>query len=611
MKTKTKKADAKDIYGEHLLPEGISLNKIREFYNETERTYIPILKRMRILDGTDRGKLWEVVKAKFPRFQILPDTNHVNMIKEELVASLYTTGRYPTLLPKSPDDVQVITEINSAMEAIWDSVDAYNYQLEAGERAALLNLGITQVGWRSDIMGGTSGAWYKGDVVYKNIDPMQFRRDPYADNLDASRFVYVYNDYSLNFIKTNKDYKERLDEILKVKKEIEPVLLSDTITKAGDRPRPNTDPNSEYHRVFTYFIRDLEGEGIHEIHVLDNEYVLKVKKNIKPNQYPFALLYCNLPAGDLVGTSEAAKIFANSLTYNMISSIQATHAYKAQRPTRFISTDAGINLREFQKYGNDADRLFPVTGNASEAYHEAKVQPLSPELPLAKQNLAFDIVDITGVDATYRGKDTGSVQKTGAMDSMITRATQRDLSKIRNYEKYSKDLAILTINNLIEFGDKRSYTVKDPISQEAKKIEIAFPKLGNDFRAAYSINIEPYLPKNKARLASIGNMLLEKQAQYQPDPEIITIEEWLLTQDIPFSDLMFKRIGIQRNTMFTEQVAKTLTMYSDLVSEGMDANEAVEQVALALQEEQVPAMLGNTAGSPQAAQAGGEISEIM
>ena len=128
------------------------------------------------------------------------------------------------------------------------------------------------------------------------------------------------------------------------------------------------------------------------------------------------------------------------------------------------------------------------------------------------------------------------------------------------------------------------------------------------------MDIQTYLPRNKTRLASIANMLLEKQAQYQPDPEIITVEEWLLMQDIPFKDMIFKRMGIQRNTTITEQVAKTLEMFATLVEGGYDPDLAVDKVAEQLQADQTQTPLGNTAGagdisqlvggSPQAAQMG-------
>ena len=330
--------------------------------------------------------------------------------------------------------------------------------------------------------------------------------------------------------------------------------------------------------------------------------------------FPFAVLYCNNPAGDLVGASEPAKAFTSAFTYNLLNSIYATHAYKAQRPPRFVNAASGINLRQFAKYGNDADKTFIVNGDATQAVHYAQFPQLPPELLQVKQDLGRDIKDCSGIDEMYAGKNTGSIQTTGGMEQLSEITSQRDNQKILLWEEYCKRLTELVVNNIVTFGDKREYTVKDPITQQVKVVSFDFPKVDDDIRFRYSLDIQTYLPRNKTRLAMIANMLLEKQAQYKPDPEIITVEEWLLMQDIPFKDMIFKRMGIQRNTRITEQVAQTLEMFATLVENGMEPDTAVEAVANQLQAEQQQTTLGNTAtaqdigsligGSPQASQLG-------
>ena len=619
MADKTNKKKAKDIHGSHLLPEGVCLATIKSRIEVTDTAYTKVLERMRILDGADRGKLWEVIRSKFPKYQVTPDSNWVNYIKENILASIYTTGRYATLVPKSADDIKYVIEFNSAIETIWDSIKAEYYQFLAGERAALLNIGITQVGWRKNIVGGTSGHWYKGDIVFKNIDPMKFRRDPYADVFDNAEFCYYYDDYSLTMIKTKELYKERIKEIEAAVGDLDDkTVAADTITADTDRQKRN-DSKSKYHKLTYYYTMyasdDKEGFKITEVHLLDDTYVLYCNPDLKPKMFPFAILYCNNPAGDIVGASEPAKAFQSNLSYNLLNSIYATHAYKAQRPPRFVNAGSGINLRQFAQYGNDADKTFIVNGDASKAVHYAEFPALPPELLQLKQDLGRDIKDCSGIDEMYAGKNTGSIQTTGGMDALTEMTSQRDNQKIFLYEEYTKRLTELVINNLIQFGDKRTYTVSDPITQQVKTIELNFPEVDDDIRFRYELDIEMYLPRNRARLSSIANMFLEKQAQYKPDPEIITVEEWLLMQDIPFKDMIFKRMGIQRNTRITEQVAQTLEMFATLVDGGVDPDVAVDQVANQLQAQQQATTLGNTAsaqdigdlvgaGTPQAAQQG-------
>ena len=611
----------KDIYGSDLLPEGVTLQSIKDRIKDTDSRYTKVLERMRILDGTDRGKMWDVVKAKFPKYQLTPDSNWVNYIKENLVASIYTTGRYAELVPKSNDDIQFVVEFNSALETIWDNIKAEYYQFLAGERAALLNIGITQVGWGKNILGGTKNHWYQGDIKFKNIDPMKFRRDPYADVFDNAEYCYYYDDYSMAIIRTKELYKQRIAEIEKAVGVLKDNgVISDTVPAETDRQKTNT-AATNYHKVTYYYTiyaddskGNKEGYKIAEIHLLDDEYVLYCNPDLKPKMFPFAILYCNDPAGDIVGASEPAKQFQSNLTYNLLNSIYATHAYKAQRPPRFVNAGSGINLRQFAKYGNDADKTFIVNGDASQAVHYAQFPSLPPELLQVKQDLGRDIKDCSGIDEMYAGKNTGSIQTTGGMEQLSEITSQRDNQKILLWEEYCKRLTELVVNNIVTFGDKREYTVKDPITQQVKVVSFDFPKVDDDIRFRYSLDIQTYLPRNKTRLAMIANMLLEKQAQYKPDPEIITVEEWLLMQDIPFKDMIFKRMGIQRNTRITEQVAQTLEMFATLVENGMEPDTAVEAVANQLQAEQQQTTLGNTAtaqdigsligGSPQASQLG-------
>ena len=438
-----------------------------------------------------------------------------------------------------------------------------------------------------------------------------------------AEFCYYYDDYSLVHIKAKKIYTDRINEIEKAIGVLKDNgVLSDVIPAATDRVKTK-DAESKYHKLTYYYTiydddskDNKEGYKIAEVHLLDDEYVLYVNKDLQPRMFPFAILYCNHPAGDIVGASEPAKQFQSNLTYNLLNSIYATFAYKAQRPPRFVNAGSGINIRQFAKYGNDADKTFIVNGDASQAVHYAQFPSLPPELLTVKQDLGRDIKDTSGVDEMYAGKQTNSIQTTGGMDSMLLATSQRDNQKILMYEQYTKRLTELVVSNLIHFGDKRTYTVTDPVTNVTKSVTFDFPEVDDDIRFRYALDIQTYLPRNKGRLAATANMLLEKQAQYKPDPEIITVEEWLLMQDIPFKDMIFKRMGIQRNTHISEQVAKTLEMFADLVDGGMDPDRAVDQVANQLQADQQQALLGNTAnaqtvenivgGSPQAAQQGSE-----
>lgn len=593
-----KESPIQDLSGRDLLPEGITMQDLDDFYNMANNEYSNIRKRMRLLDGADRSELWKTIAAKFPKYQVLPETNHINYIKENILASIYTVGKYAELLPKSASQIETCNQLNSILNCIWETIGVSKYQRKAGERAALFNIGITQVGWKKEVVGGTTGYLYRGDVVLKNIDPMKYMRDPYADSLDNGRFVVTWEDYHITTLQSMAIYKERLETLKKVygdNIEVEESALSNVAV--NDRATTNKTQN-KYHLLQTFWVKYCDASNkiqIAEIHMMDKRFILYVNPTIVPVSFPFAELYCNEPGSDIIGVSEPAKVFKNYIAYNMLSSIVATHAYKAQRPPRFVNMQSGINIRQFAKFGADADKTFPVNGDASQAVHYGKFPELPATIDNMSSRLEYDIKDKSGITDQYAGKDTGSIQTTGGMDDMISRVTGRDDVKIQLYEEYTKKLTELILQFYIRYGSKRTYAIKDKTSNTITDQTIDFNNIPNNIGFGYSLNIQSELPKNKVRLAQAANILLEKQAQYSPNPEIITMEEWLLMQDIPFKDLIMSRLNIQRNNNMTEQVTQILFQFAGLVEQGVDPNEALSIVTDSMQQSQTPngALTGN------------------
>lgn len=578
------------------LPDGVTVSTLRDNYTVAATEYTPALRRAYKLDATDRGKLWEAVRAKFPKYQILPDSNHVSYIKNNILASIYTVGKSAKILPTSKDDVQLVENLNIAIECIWNQLHVFTYQMEAGERAALLNYGITQVGWDNSIVLGSadSYAYQKGMCKLKNIDPLKFMRDPFADSLDTASYCMTWGDYHKSILLSNPHYKDAFKSYLAAHNstataDSTPVVNNDTTSKSGVS-KPG------YYRVFTQWVKTDDGK-IHEIHSINNEYVLYVRQDIKPSRFPFAELYCNLPAGDVIGTSEPAKIFANSVAYNIMSSLIATAEYKNQRPPRFINNQAMLNVDSFTRHGNDADHTFVVQGDASKAvtYHQFP-QPTQEAIQVMNYT-TNDIKNITGVDDRYTGRDTGSVLTTGGIESMLDQVTMIDAPKVLNYERYTKSLTELIMLNYIEHSAiSRSYYVQDKQTLKWKAVTVPFETLDSSkILFDYEISISSELPKNKSRIEAVANHLMEMQMQYQgqgADVDIITPQEWLMMQDLPMREYMQERMNIQHTSNYTHLVAQAVTMFSELSANGMKPEAAIDATAQTLAAQSQPGNKG-------------------
>lgn len=564
----------------------VPIGKLKQQFDLCRSQYAKEHRRMQVLDLTDRGGLWEALGAKFPPYQILPDTNHVAYIKSNLVASIYTVAKCAELLPTSEKDKDIIKNINIALEQEWSLTNIAKMQKQAGSNAALHNIGITQIGWDENVVS-SGDTIQKGQVRAKNVSPLKFMRDPFAIDLSNSGYCMTYDKYHKSVFLNNKNYKTEFEKYLDSSAKRSGVAL-DIPQILGAKSSSTLD---DYYTLIIFWEKVVDKDGnvvIDEIHTVNAEAVLYIRQAIKPNKFPFAILYCNEPGDSLIGVSEPAKSFANSVAYNIMDSISLTSAYKNQRPPKYVSQQSGLNVNAFAKHANDADYTFVVTGDASKAVHYHQFPQVDPHIGEITSRLDNNIKMISGVDERYTGRDTGSILTTGGISEQLNRVTIIDTPKIENFEDYTKQLTELVLANLIEFGGKRKYLVKSETeANKYKTVETNFPELNLNTVFNYQINVSSELPRNKARIAEMANQLMEKQMQYQQQGEsvdLITTEEWLMMQDLPMKEYMLERMGIQRMNNEVENVSQTLFEFAELTKQGMAPQDALMVVAKSLKD---------------------------
>ena len=587
----------------------VDIGTLKSYFDTCRAEYATEQTRMKVLDLTDRGGLWKALGAKFPSYQILPDTNHTSYIKDNIVASIYTVAKCADLLPTSEDDKSIITNINIALDQEWNLANIGHIQMQAGSNAALHNIGITQVGWDESVIP-SGNTMQRGQVKVKNIHPLKFMRDPYATDLQSSGYCLTYERYHKSVFLSNPNYREEFKKFTEGHVSGADVLLD--IPQAVDAKQPGA--GKDYYTLVIFWVKTEDKDGnvqIDEIHTLNVEHILYVKKAIKPNKFPFAVLYCNDPGDSLIGISAPARAFANSVAYNIMDSISLTAIYKNQRPPKFVSSSSGLNLNSFAKHANDADYTFVVNGDASKAVHYQQFPNIDPNVTNLKLGLQTGLQMVSGVDERYTGRSTGSIITTGGTQEMLERVTVIDTPKISNFEDYTKQLTELVLSNLIQFGGKRKYFYPIPNRvNEYKTVEVDFPKLDPDTAFSYQINISSELPKNRARIAEMANQLMEKQMQYQQagqEVDLITPEEWLMLQDLPTKEFMLDRMGVQRLNSALEDVSQTLFQYAGLTKNGMDPNEALMAVARTMKDKRQGKIMQEPAIDPLVQAGGGTL----
>lgn len=589
--------DSKPKKGENVekrdcrVPNG-GIDKLYADYNQTKARYVRAHRKVQLLDQIYQGELWRAIGAQFPSYQILPDTNDVAYVTNNMVASIYSVSKSADILPTSDEDVQIVETLNVSMQHEWNVSQIPQAQRMAGHNAALFNLGITQFGWDESLTSNLIMS--HGGVKVRDVHPLKFMRDPFAPNFEEAAFCFVTDRFHETYFQDSQLYRDAFKEMQDGETNNKFGTVIPNPWTPSDTIRPLQFPGGSNDNYYTlviawYKINTPKGVVIDEYHTIGGSFLLHAKHNIQPNIFPFALLYCNNPMGDLIGNSEPARIVSNSMVCNIMDSENLTNAYRKMHPPKFISTQSQINVNSFAKHSNDPDYTFVVAGDATKALHYAEFPQIDQQGLSITTRLKQDIERVSSVDGRYTGRNTGSITTTGGMQEMIDRMTLIDVPRIDRFEDYSKKSTEIVLKNLIYFAPKRKY-LKNKANNNLKTSswvvqEIDFPSLhgkAKDAVFSYQIHISSDLPKNRQRNADLANMLIEKQMQYQQagmNVELITPEEWLRYQDLPNKEMMLERMGLQRQQNALEDTSQVLFQYAELTSKGMSPEDAMLAVA--------------------------------
>lgn len=570
------------------------ISKLYQDYQQTSSRYIRAHRKVKLLDQIYQGELWKAIGATFPSYQVLPDTNDVAFVTDNMVASIYSVGKSANILPTSEEDVQIVETLNVSMEHEWQVSQVPQAQRLAGHNAALFNLGITQFGWNESLTSNLIMS--HGGVQVRDVHPLKFMRDPFSPSFEESAYCYTTDRFHKTYFLDSDLYKKPFQEMIDAKnQEINKygtVLPPQWTPMDSVRPLQYPSGQDDYYQLVIAWYKIVTPQGeiqIDEYHTIGGSFLLYAKHNIKPAMFPFALLYCNNPMGDLIGNSVPARIVSNSIVGNIMDSENLTNAYRKMHPPKFISTQSQINVNSFAKHCNDPDYTFVVAGDARQALHYAEFPMIDAAGLTIGARLREDIQRISAVDGKYTGRNTGSITTTGGMQEMIDRMTLIDVPRIDRFEDYSKKSTEIVLKNLIYFAPKRKY-LKPKQSANLKTMqwtvqEIDFPAIHSKAKDAifsYQIHISSDLPKNRQRNADLANMLMEKQMQYQQqgiNVELITPEEWLRYQDLPNKEEMLERMGVQRQQSALEDTSQVLFQYAQLTQNGMSPEDAMLAVA--------------------------------
>ena len=560
----------------------------------------------RMLDAYDTGEFWDTIRHRLPKHQIIPDTNHVFYVKDNIVNSTYAAPYIADVLPVDPSDMEDSRLINKFIEYEFNRHYLGEKQLKIGIRTALLNCGFLQLGWDDAAKFKVGNEYNKGEIEVTPRDPMATLLDPNYDDFQEGRALFFLTEDSYeDVIAKYPDSKQDIDALIKKDKDnqvhIENPANQDDVGKGyfNKDVAPTTKGMLPVYIAFKKVAKENGGTRIDQIIYTMNNIILEARKDIKPSYFPVVGLYSTPPEKDGYGISVVQRILKNAMTLNILDSVSVTHLYASQRTPTVMSLQSGLNPARVAKEINDPDRVFPITdGDVTKALQKLEYPQLPQNLEFIKKSIEESIEKITGIDPKYIGRDTASVTTTGGMERLQSRVSMTDNTRVNLIEKYAKDLTRMLMDFYIHFGGVRHFATNPTYeSSEKQALEIDFGKFKerqqDKHQFSFSINASPLLPKSRARLAESANMIMQVQMQYQGQIELLTPEEWLFYQDFPQKDMILDRMKLDRLRDDYEDISSEIASFGAMTEEGMRPEEAVNQLAEERKAKREPSVMKN------------------
>ncbi len=527
------------------------------------------------LDAFDRGEQWTIAGA-MPSWIPKPSTNYVAKIKRYKTGNLILEDYLGQLKPLAPENEQQIDQLQRFYEQLWDKLKLKYKIVDVVRTSRLLGTGILYVGWDEAYMGGTRGHLYQGELLIKEIEPSTFFVDPTAFDLEEAL-------YCGTFVRTTPEHI-MMDPTIedKYKKDFE------------ERRRMYSGASGQEDRGEIYYNRDFgsyqdeevvdlvtfyeklpndDGDGYTiTVSYIADGVLIKTIEELKPNNFPFIILYQHRQRMDFWGISDCQLILPNVKMINKVQSIIGTLATLYQNPQKVVYEGSGIDPRIVSKYGN-AFGLVLMSKSPDLRNAITNVQPADIPMTLLNyiQFLKEDIEDFSGINKFAAGQSSGSLQTSQGVSSMIERSLVGEQDEFLLFEKFlEKTTAALLMNAIEYYTDDRVMRMRDDDPNSEFEYEYV-PFRAEEFQDIawdFSIDITQKFKNTDQNKRETMRMLSEWQLQYAPEIPIVSAADMVKAFDPPNRDAILARIEQQEQQQDYQMAAQIAQVVMQAVQAG-------------------------------------------
>ena len=533
------------------------------------------------LDAFDRNEQWNL--ANLPSWLPKPVTNYVHLVKYTKRAAFAVDNPTGKLRPVSPKGIESVKLLNKAYEDTVDRIKMRKVVRENIASAKLLGTAIGHMYWDESKEGrmgttvlGDEGFQYEGEIGVREIDIGGFYPDPNAFTIDDCEYIAVVGRKPLAWVKKHPKFKKAWTE------EEEAQAENDNSDRGEIYLRDyNTAQKDGLVTFMSFYEKEMNDDGGFSYYVsyLAGEKLLLDREPLRPNRYPFAILYDFRQRQDIWGMSTCQFILDNQKIVNKVESIITMIGTLLQNPQKLLSSRSNINPETVAKFGSTPGQVFLTDDDPSKSIHY--VTP--PQIPMALFNLLEqakqNIREITGLTESYMGQNVGSLQTSSGVQALIDRATMRDRDQMYDIELYIEDMSHMLIDFMTEYYEEERLI---RIIGKNGEVEDFVSYVGTEFKdLAYDIHVDvsAKAPITRMREMQDAKELMNIQLQYQNQGvQIITPQELIKMMNFAHGDAIIERMDMEEMQNKVEEAMQVAQMIAEAQMQGVPP-ETVMQMA--------------------------------
>lgn len=577
-----------------MVKEKKKVNEILSKFQQAKRQRQTKDPKWKELDAFDRGDQWELGGKKLPEWVPKPVTNYVHLVKTTKRASLAIDNPEPLFMGQSMEDHLKARELSKIFDFEWDQMGARKIVRDVLETSKLLGTGIAQIYYDDDgtVQGG-KGSKFQGSIKMKQVDPASFYPDPNAFRLEDCEFIHVVRRRPISWVEKEFDVKNLTPS-------------EQAHNEQGEiyqRPysSENKDKIVDFHEHYEKVPNDKDKGGFkYQVTYIAGDKVVRDTQPLKPNCYPFEVLYDYPQRQDFWGMSTCEIILDNQKMINKVESIMAYIGVMLQNPQIVVNRRSGIDPRDVSKYGSAPAHVWTADGDVRQAMHWQE----PPQIPQQLFNLAdqarMNIREITGLTEAYMGETVGSLQTSSGVHSLIERSTMRDRDQMYDYELFIEGITKIIIRFITAYyTEKRVARIIKEDDQDPLFLEY----IGKDFDdVAFDIKIDisAKAPITRLRKQEELDKILTLQGQMNYEPAIITPQEYMRESEFVDAEKFITRMNLEEVQNAEAIMGEVLEMMVEAQSTDVPEEEIAGMAEAMLQakfEEKQQAGMGDTSAN--------------